>query len=58
MVTSINFHTLIFVKLIFPTMSKTQGILEVNQYMGNACKQLFFGLALYPSIMCYVCNSP
>jgi hypothetical protein len=29
-----------------------------NQYMGNACKQLFFGPILYPSITCSICNSP
>jgi hypothetical protein len=29
-----------------------------NQYMGNARKQLFFGLALFPSITCSICPSP
>jgi hypothetical protein len=26
--------------------------------MGNARKQLFFGPILYPSITCFICNSP
>jgi hypothetical protein len=30
---------------------------QYNQYMSNACKQLFFGPILYPSIMCSICNS-
>lgn len=28
-----------------------------NQYMDNACKQLFFGPHLYPTISCSICNS-
>jgi hypothetical protein len=28
-----------------------------NQYMGNACKQQFFGPTLYPSITCSICPS-
>jgi hypothetical protein len=31
---------------------------QYNQYMGNACKQLFFGPILYLSITCSICNSP
>jgi hypothetical protein len=42
MLTSLNFQTLFFEKLIFPTMSKTtkfgkkpQGILGVNEFIGE-----------------------
>ena len=32
--------------------------LRHGQYMGNAEKQLFFGMKVFPSITCPVCNSP
>ena len=30
---------------------------RVGQYMGNARKQLFFGMERFPSIICPICNS-
>jgi hypothetical protein len=32
--------------------------LRHGQYMGNAKKQLFFGREAFPSITCFICNSP
>jgi hypothetical protein len=31
---------------------------RTGQYMGNARKQLFFGIERFPSITCPICNSP